>query len=133
MSFEIFFQGYDQQWLFLPRHWHGCNLCNSSLRFYGLVLSFVVLTFQLLSQISLDPIMKWKYRHFPSDFCSKRACFTFPNRRFTGDIAKEAHHVTAVDFMQSFTDKNREINGPKFANIDFVCADVTKLELPKGR
>lgn len=84
-------------------------------------------------QISLDPIMKWKYRHFPSDFCSKWACFTFPNRRFTGDIAKEAHHVTAVDFMQSFTDKNREINGPKFANIDFMCADVTKLDLPKGR
>lgn len=52
--------------------------------------------------------------------------------RFTGDVAKEAHHVTAVDFMQSFTDKNREINGPKFANIDFVCADVTKLDLPKG-
>jgi len=57
----------------------------------------------------------------------------FSNRRFTGDIAGEAHHVTAVDFMQSFTDKNKEINGAKFDNIDFVCADVTKLDLPKGR
>ena len=55
------------------------------------------------------------------------------NRRFTGDIAQEARHVTAVDFMQSFTDKNKEVNGAKFNNIDFVCADVTKLELPKGR
>ncbi|CAH3041219.1 unnamed protein product [Pocillopora meandrina] len=52
--------------------------------------------------------------------------------RFTGDIAQEARHVTAVDFMQSFTDKNKEVNGAKFNNIDFVCADVTKLELPKG-
>lgn len=52
--------------------------------------------------------------------------------RFTGDIAKEAHHVTAVDFMQSFTDKNKETNGAKFSNIDFLCADVTKLELPEG-
>lgn len=52
--------------------------------------------------------------------------------RFTGDIAGEARHVTAVDFMQSFIDKNKENNGAKFNNIDFVCADVTKLELPKG-
>lgn len=57
----------------------------------------------------------------------------FFNRRFTGDIAKDAHHVTAVDFMQSFTDKNKEVNGAKFNNIDFVCADVTKLEQPHGR
>ena len=54
-------------------------------------------------------------------------------RRFTGDIARDAHHVTAVDFMQSFTDKNKEVNGAKFNNIDFVCADVTKLEQPHGR
>ena len=59
--------------------------------------------------------------------------FVILNRRFTGDIAKEANHVTAVDFMQSFTDKNREINGAKFDNIDFQCADVTKLDLPTGR
>lgn len=61
-------------------------------------------------------------------------CLLFSSHsRFTGDIAKEAHHVTAVDFMQSFTDKNEEVNGAKFNNIDFVCADVTKLELPQGR
>lgn len=64
---------------------------------------------------------------------SKLCLFSFLNRRFTGDIAQEARHVTAVDFMQSFTDKNKEVNGAKFNNIDFVCADVTKLELPKGR
>ena len=59
--------------------------------------------------------------------------FLFSHRRFTGDIAEEAHHVTAVDFMQSFIDKNRKNNGAKFDNIDFVCADVTKLDLPKDR
>lgn len=52
--------------------------------------------------------------------------------RFTGDIAQEARHVTAVDFMQSFTDKNKEVNGAKYNNIDFMCADVTKLEFPRG-
>ena len=35
--------------------------------------------------------------------------------------------------MQSFTDKNKETNGAKFSNIDFLCADVTKLELSEGR
>lgn len=35
--------------------------------------------------------------------------------------------------MQSFIDKNRKNNGTKFDNIDFVCADVTKLDLPKDR
>ena len=65
--------------------------------------------------------------------CQGCAFFLFLDRRFTGDIAQEARHVTAVDFMQSFTDKNKEVNGAKFNNIDFVCADVTKLELPKGR
>ena len=59
--------------------------------------------------------------------------FLFSHRRFTGDIAEEARHVTAVDFMQSFIDKNRKNNGPKFDNIDFVCADVTKLDLPEDR
>ena len=35
--------------------------------------------------------------------------------------------------MQSFIDKNRKNNGAKFDNIDFVCADVTKLDLPEDR
>ncbi|XP_075425983.1 uncharacterized protein LOC142465681 isoform X2 [Ascaphus truei] len=49
--------------------------------------------------------------------------------RFTGHIAKLASHVTAVDFMQNFIDKNREDNGYR-GNITFVQADVTQLELP---
>ncbi|MEE6512844.1 hypothetical protein FKM82_020117, partial [Ascaphus truei] len=49
--------------------------------------------------------------------------------RFTGHIAKLASHVTAVDFMQNFIDKNRKDNGYR-GNITFVQADVTQLELP---
>lgn len=65
--------------------------------------------------------------------CGTCISFLFSHRRFTGDIAEKAHHVTAVDFMQSFIDKNRKNNGAKFDNVDFVCADVTKLDLPKDR
>ena len=53
-------------------------------------------------------------------------------RRFTGDIAREAEHVTAVDFMEKFINKNKETHG-HYGNIDFVQADVTTLECPKNR
>ena len=47
--------------------------------------------------------------------------------RYTGKIAEKASHVTAVDFMESFVQKNRKVNG-KYSNIEFLCADVTQLE-----
>eukprot|EP00250_Pteridium_aquilinum_P022641 c25496_g1_i1 orf=374-1858(+) len=47
--------------------------------------------------------------------------------RFTGEIAKQASHVLACDFMESVIKKNEEING-HFGNIEFVCADVTSSE-----
>ncbi|OCT84155.1 phosphomethylethanolamine N-methyltransferase isoform X2 [Xenopus laevis] len=50
--------------------------------------------------------------------------------RFTGHLAKLASHVTAVDFMQNFIEKNREDNGFR-GNITFLQADVTTLDLPK--
>lgn len=53
--------------------------------------------------------------------------------RYTADLASCAGHVTAVDFMQKFIDKNKEVNGSKYRNIEFVCADVTKLDLPSKR
>ncbi|KAM4617374.1 uncharacterized protein O3C94_021407 isoform 2-T2 [Discoglossus pictus] len=50
--------------------------------------------------------------------------------RFTGHLAKLANHVTAVDFMQTFIDKNRDDNGYR-GNITFLQADVTRLEMPR--
>lgn len=52
--------------------------------------------------------------------------------RFTGILAKASGHVTAVDFMPSFVEKNREING-HMGNIDFKQADVMALDLPLNR
>ncbi|XP_048477100.1 phosphoethanolamine methyltransferase [Rhincodon typus] len=52
--------------------------------------------------------------------------------RFTGHLAKTAGHVTAVDFMEKFVTKNREVNGHR-VNISFLQADITQLELPSNR
>ncbi|XP_026543352.1 phosphomethylethanolamine N-methyltransferase-like [Notechis scutatus] len=49
--------------------------------------------------------------------------------RFTGSLAGLAHHVTAVDFMDSFLKRNLEGNGHR-TNITFLQADVTTLEFP---
>ena len=48
--------------------------------------------------------------------------------RFTGELARVASHVTAVDFMKTFIDANEQTNGPKFGNITFLQADVTVLD-----
>ncbi|XP_075693450.1 uncharacterized protein LOC142660644 isoform X2 [Rhinoderma darwinii] len=52
--------------------------------------------------------------------------------RYTGHLAKLASQVTAVDFMQTFVDKNREDNSHR-ENITFLQADVTLLDLPNDR
>ncbi|XP_071480831.1 uncharacterized protein, partial [Diadema antillarum] len=49
--------------------------------------------------------------------------------RFTGALAKVCEHVTAVDFMASFIEENKKING-HHGNADFIQADVMSLELP---
>ncbi|XP_067877545.1 phosphoethanolamine methyltransferase isoform X2 [Heterodontus francisci] len=49
--------------------------------------------------------------------------------RFTGHLAKIASHVTAVDFMEKFVAKNRQLNGHR-GNTSFLQADITQLELP---
>ncbi|KAK8375846.1 hypothetical protein O3P69_008533 [Scylla paramamosain] len=51
--------------------------------------------------------------------------------RFTSKLATIAGHVTAVDFMEQYIEKNREENG-HFKNVAFKCADVTKLDFPAG-
>lgn len=53
-------------------------------------------------------------------------------RRFTAEIAKKAEKVIAVDFMEDFVEKNRKANH-HFGNIEFVVADVTKIERQSER
>uniref|UniRef100_A0A452ZRF0 phosphoethanolamine N-methyltransferase n=1 Tax=Aegilops tauschii subsp. strangulata TaxID=200361 RepID=A0A452ZRF0_AEGTS len=48
---------------------------------------------------------------------------------FTGELAKEASHVIALEFIDNMIKKNEEINGHIHKNITFMCADVTSLEL----
>ncbi|CAK9219100.1 unnamed protein product [Sphagnum jensenii] len=48
--------------------------------------------------------------------------------RFTGELAKTAGHVLAMDFMDNLIKKNEEVNG-HYKNTEFKCADVTALDL----
>ncbi|XP_019711272.1 phosphoethanolamine N-methyltransferase 1 isoform X2 [Elaeis guineensis] len=48
--------------------------------------------------------------------------------RFTGELAKEAGHVLALDFIEDVIKKNESVNG-HFKNISFMCADVTSPDL----
>jgi phosphoethanolamine N-methyltransferase len=48
--------------------------------------------------------------------------------RFTGELAKTAGHVLAMDFIESVIKKNESING-HCKNVSFVCADVTSPDL----
>ncbi|GFO25062.1 phosphoethanolamine N-methyltransferase-like [Plakobranchus ocellatus] len=50
--------------------------------------------------------------------------------RFTSELAKSAKKVIAVDFMESFLNKNRKEN-QHFDNIEFIASDVTKLVQPE--
>ncbi|XP_011608844.2 phosphoethanolamine N-methyltransferase 3-like isoform X1 [Takifugu rubripes] len=51
--------------------------------------------------------------------------------RYTSHLLTKAKHVTAVDFMESFVEKNRRNNG-HHSNVTFIRSDVTKLEIPKN-
>ncbi|XP_008799221.1 phosphomethylethanolamine N-methyltransferase-like isoform X2 [Phoenix dactylifera] len=48
--------------------------------------------------------------------------------RFTGELAKEAGHVLAMDFIKNVIKKNESING-HFKNTSFMCTDVTSPDL----
>nr|XP_040031376.1 phosphoethanolamine methyltransferase [Gasterosteus aculeatus aculeatus] len=50
--------------------------------------------------------------------------------RYTRHLLAKASHVTAVDFMDSFVQRNRQDNG-HHSNATFLQADVTKLDLPR--
>ncbi|PUZ55228.1 hypothetical protein GQ55_5G195300 [Panicum hallii var. hallii] len=48
--------------------------------------------------------------------------------RFTGELAKTAGHVIALDFIESVIKKNDSINA-HYKNTSFICADVTSPDL----
>lgn len=50
--------------------------------------------------------------------------------RFTAVLAKQAEHVTAVDFIEKFIEKNRTLNS-HLNNIDFLHGDATQLKFEK--
>uniref|UniRef100_A0A3B1IYG4 phosphoethanolamine N-methyltransferase n=1 Tax=Astyanax mexicanus TaxID=7994 RepID=A0A3B1IYG4_ASTMX len=51
--------------------------------------------------------------------------------RYTCHLIGKARHVTAVDFMENFVEKNRKENS-HLGNADFIQADVTQLQLPEN-
>ncbi|KAK2890777.1 hypothetical protein Q8A67_013420 [Cirrhinus molitorella] len=50
--------------------------------------------------------------------------------RYTRHLIGKARHVTAVDFMEKFVEKNRKDNS-HLGKAEFIQADVTKLDFPK--
>lgn len=66
-------------------------------------------------------------------YCSHCLC---PNstafRRFTKRFAQLAKSVVAVDFMESFLEKNREENG-HFGTVEFLHKDATQLAFEPNR
>ncbi|GJM93470.1 hypothetical protein PR202_ga10028 [Eleusine coracana subsp. coracana] len=48
--------------------------------------------------------------------------------RFTGELAKTAGHIHAVDFIESVIKKNESTNG-HYKKTSFTCADVTSPDL----
>uniref|UniRef100_A0A665XEH2 phosphoethanolamine N-methyltransferase n=1 Tax=Echeneis naucrates TaxID=173247 RepID=A0A665XEH2_ECHNA len=51
--------------------------------------------------------------------------------RYTSHLVNMAAHVTAVDFMKRFVERNRQANG-HHSNVTFIQADVTKLDFPQN-
>ncbi|KAJ8255283.1 hypothetical protein GJAV_G00203130 [Gymnothorax javanicus] len=51
--------------------------------------------------------------------------------RYTHHLAQHADHVTAVDFMEKFVEKNKQENG-HHRNVSFIQADVTQLNFSKN-
>ncbi len=48
--------------------------------------------------------------------------------RFTGYLATRAKHVTAVDFVEAFLEKNKSRHAAKHQNIHYICDNVKNLE-----
>eukprot|EP01084_Bolivina_argentea_P014570 27222_1 len=52
--------------------------------------------------------------------------------RFTGDLAKKATTVLAVDFVGKFLNENKKRFNSIYPHIDYLLKDVTKLELDRN-
>ncbi|XP_022889804.1 phosphoethanolamine N-methyltransferase 1-like [Olea europaea var. sylvestris] len=48
--------------------------------------------------------------------------------RFTGELAKRASQLVALDFIESVINKNQSMNG-HYKNVKFMCADVASPDL----
>lgn len=53
-------------------------------------------------------------------------------RRFTGELAKRARHVTATDLIQDFVEENRKTNGSVYSNTTFRTLDAAILDYPSN-
>jgi phosphoethanolamine N-methyltransferase len=51
--------------------------------------------------------------------------------RLTGDLAARAKSVIACDFIEASIKKNEEMHA-SLGNVEFLCADATKMDLPAG-
>ena len=56
----------------------------------------------------------------------------FGTSRKAGSSTSKANSVMAIDFMQNFVDKNKELNGHR-SNVTVQQADVTKFDLPTNK
>lgn len=74
--------------------------------------------------------MKKRILKYLLNSCTRACNYYFS--RFTTELAKVAKRVTAVDFIQSYVEKNQETNGHN-SHVNFMTADVTELELPNNR
>lgn len=52
--------------------------------------------------------------------------------RFTGELARHAQHVLAVDFMENLIAQNRE-NNVHCSNVEWRQADATQLQVRLGK
>lgn len=48
--------------------------------------------------------------------------------RFTGELARNASHVVAVDFMENLIEQNR-ISNAHCSNVEWLQADATQLQV----
>jgi phosphoethanolamine N-methyltransferase len=47
--------------------------------------------------------------------------------RFTKEFAKQAKHVTVVEWIAKFIEKNQRLNA-RFSNIEYICADAAEVD-----
>jgi len=73
-----------------------------------------------------------EFLQFVPDFENKNVVeLAAGNGHFTAHLAKKANHLTAVEFMDSFLERNKAANN-HFANIDFICNDVRNFDMPSN-